>query len=182
MTPELSLQRSLRAGVLCEDDEARCVLVDAMDGERAPFAVRPQGLFEVVVHRRGAALPLERDGEQAGGLVDDDERFVLINDIEIDRGQRSGSSSTAWPIHPQANDVTGSHWLRRVSGADLGPVEKDLAAFEGCQRTAARSEAVRRRQEFVQPRVRLVAIDVPTRIRHDFSFRMTMGVPAICVA
>src|SRR5450759_1206454 len=102
-----------------------------MDDERAPLAVRPEVILDLLVDRRRLALALERDAQQSRGLVDDQECVIFENDVEIpDLRVRPARLRAAWSIHP---DPDGVAWLK--AGGGMGDVrfmavEKDLPALK----------------------------------------------------
>ncbi len=87
LTPgKLRLQPLLRGRILGKHDEARRVLVDAVDDERAALAVRAEALLDLVVDGRHVRVALERNREDARRLADDQQRVVFVDDVEVARG------------------------------------------------------------------------------------------------
>src|SRR5688572_17303269 len=136
-----------------------------MDDERAPLAARSQRQLDLAERRRRKALALERNRQQAGGLVDDDERVVFVDDFEMGRGEGSGTPGGARTVGPDPNDITRGEEHGGVE--DLRAVEEYLAAIEGGRRSATRAEPLHRREEFIEPRPRVCRADTPFAVRHS---------------
>ena len=145
---ELLLQPRLRVGALGEHDEPRGVAVDAVHDERPPLAARAEMILDFLVHRRRVASALERDDEQPGRLVQDQQRVILVDDAEIARRPDGGTPlRRAGPVHPDADDVAGVEARARGVGAGLHAVDEHLAARDRrgrrCAREPRRSGAAR---------------------------------------
>src|SRR5262245_60061202 len=82
-TPELILQDPLRIRVLGKHHEAGGVLVDTVHREWPAPAVGSLAIFDLSEHGRSIRPALQRHTQDSGRLVDDDERLVVIDDIEF---------------------------------------------------------------------------------------------------
>jgi hypothetical protein len=72
------------------------------------LAARPQVILDVVVGGHGTGTALERDRQHAGGLVEDDERGVLIEDQRMAWHRTRLPGGAAGTIHPQLQPITGT--------------------------------------------------------------------------
>ena len=76
MIPKFTL--SVRSGR--ENDQAGSIAIDPMHDERSPLSVRAQVQHELILHRRGVFLTLQRDCQKTRWLVHDNQRLVFIDD------------------------------------------------------------------------------------------------------
>jgi hypothetical protein len=77
---ELGLQGGLRRGRPGEHDEARGVAIDAVHDGGSPPSVRSPVLGHPIGHRLGFGVGRQRDRQEAGGFVHDDQVPVLEHD------------------------------------------------------------------------------------------------------
>jgi hypothetical protein len=138
---ELRLERGLRHRRPGEQHEARRVPVDAVDHERARLPARGEIVLEVCEHGTRLAAPLERYREHTGGLVQDDQRGVLVDNREIARvpERHAGPPGAARPIHPDSDFVAFDEAPGRGVARRFLTIQEDLAALERRRRTAARA-------------------------------------------
>src|SRR5687768_9621700 len=106
---------------------------------------------ELVEHRLGLALSLERHGEQARWLIHRDEIVVFVEDVEIAGpvGCRPPLRA-AGTIHPDADAVAGGQPLRGVGCRRLVAVDEDLPALDGGAGPAARPESIGCSEKFIE--------------------------------
>jgi hypothetical protein len=83
MPEELLLQDRLGRRVFGEHHNARRVPIDSVNGQRPPCPMRAQVPIDLIEHRVGARLPLERHREQSRRLVHGNQIIVFIQDVEI---------------------------------------------------------------------------------------------------
>src|SRR5215468_7866663 len=100
-----------------------------MHDERLALALWTQMRHELIDNRVGVLLPLERHSEEPGGLVEDDERLVFVEDAQIARPHWRAASRTAWPIHPDADAVSDGKSRRSRIGRCLDVVHEHLRAI-----------------------------------------------------
>jgi hypothetical protein len=99
---ELPLEASLRLGRLRDDQEARRLAVEAVDDEgtaRWPRALEIRPHHAV---RRALALVLGADREESRGLLDHQDRVVLV-----DQAERRGEGG--WRRRPERDPVVRGH-------------------------------------------------------------------------
>ena len=88
MVGELPRQPLVREVVLGDDQQPRRVLVDAVDdpGPRDPAdpAQRSAAMVEQRIDHRPVAIARGGVDDEPGGLVDDEQMLVLIDDAELD--------------------------------------------------------------------------------------------------
>src|SRR5687768_2416503 len=102
---ELRFEALLRMRVLREHDQARSVLIDAVDDVGAPLPQWTKTILELFIDGRRLRLPLERDRQDAGRLVDDDQCLVFENDLEaIDRPGAGAAFRAAGAVDPETDD------------------------------------------------------------------------------
>ena len=150
MPLELFFQRELRGFALREQHQAGRVAIDPVHDERPPPAAAAQIDLEILEHRARvvAALQRQRHGEQAGRLVQHDQRFVFVDDRQVAVGaERRAALGAARPIHPQPDDVAGG---RRRAAASASVISRSLtntlprsSAAAAFGRDPARSGAAR---------------------------------------
>jgi len=114
----------------------------------------------VGVRRRGVAALLQRHGQQPGRLVHDEERAVLVQDLERAGRLDAAPAGAARPIHPHADGVAGAQRASAVGRRGFLVVDEDLALRQRVEGTAAGAETVGRREELVEAEARRLS-------RHD---------------
>ena len=133
-----------------------------MHYERPPLAVRPQVGLELFVRGRRFALALERHRQKSGGLVDDDQHVVLMQDLEIARFGRAALTPRApGPVYPDTDHVAAPQERSRVGTAGFGAVDEYLASLERRRDASARSEPLIPSQKLVEPHSSRVVGDRP---------------------
>jgi hypothetical protein len=87
---------------------------------------------EVIEHRRRSGPALERDGQEARRLVDNDDGVVLVDNPHV-----PGMSGPGCPprrasraIAPEADDITGREGPARKGQIRLTAVEEHLPALD----------------------------------------------------
>ena len=124
-------------------------------------------ILDLFVDRGGLCLAFERNGEQAGRLVDDEQCVILEEDLQIaDFGHARSRLCTARAVHPYTDDIPLGEPARGVGQRQLAIVDEDLAALEGRPRASAGSEPRRRREVFVDAGARLVRSNRPLHERY----------------
>ena len=128
-----------------------------MDDERTASAPRAHIPGDVVVCRGRLAAPLEWHGEKTSGLVDDNERLVFEDDLEVagiariaDPPDRRCGARAARSIGPQAHDVSGGEAAAGRSQSDFLTVQKHLAAGQRGGSPGARPGPAGGREESVE--------------------------------
>src|ERR1043166_749423 len=102
---ELLAQRVLSRRCLREYDQARGVAIDAMHDERFALTLWSKIGDQLIDDRIGARLALERNSEQAGGLVEHEDRVVFEKNPEITGADRRTAARAARSIHPRAHAI-----------------------------------------------------------------------------
>src|SRR5215831_8643141 len=82
---ELTHEIGVRGQRLRDDEEPARVLVEAMDDARARHGGKPRRVMEERVLQGAATIARARMHDQARGLVDDEQRIVLVHDRKCDR-------------------------------------------------------------------------------------------------
>ena len=72
----------MRGQRLCDEQQPRRVLVDAMDDASARDFLESRRVVQQAVHQGAAGIACSGVYHQPGGLVDDQQVFVLENDVE----------------------------------------------------------------------------------------------------
>jgi hypothetical protein len=105
---ELGLKRLVRAVGLGKDQQPRGVAVEAVDQADAGARLSRLDIPADDRQRRGTALLCDRAGEQACGLVDDEDVIVFVDELErMKRRQRLGLVR----FGKNADDVGGAQRL-----------------------------------------------------------------------
>ena len=85
---------------------------------------------ELLCDRRVAAVS-QRDRQQAGRLVDDDQRIVLVDDLQLAGPCRPNGAAAraAGSIHPDADGVAGREARPGLGRSDFLLVDEHLSAL-----------------------------------------------------
>ena len=161
MPAELILQSFLRLAIHREDHQARCIAVDAVNGQGRALASRTKMRGQQFLDARRIALPRQRHGQESGRLVDNDQCVVFVNDLQLagSAGAAPTLPGAARPIHPHPDTVASAEPASRIERRDLIVIDEDLAALERGQRAAARANAAVTGQQLVEPDARVVVRD-----------------------
>src|ERR1044072_4917459 len=94
-------------------------------------ASRTAALCELVVDRAAAGIAFEGHRRETGGLVDDDEAVVFVDDVEVAEETESGTGfRAAGTVDPVAKVVPLGQRPGRVADRRFVAVDVDLAALE----------------------------------------------------
>src|SRR5688500_4329579 len=115
-----------------------------MDDERLPLAVRAQMVLDLIEDRRLFASTLERDGQQAGRLVQNNQVLVFIEDAQWP------GLEWRWPppgapgsILPEADFITGFQSKANISRSCFASIYEDFAALARRGSLRARAKPLR---------------------------------------
>jgi hypothetical protein len=121
-------------------------------------------IFEEREDRRTAVSLRKRHTEQAGRLVHDEQLVVLVEDLKAAELEGSRAApGTARPVHPDADDVSGSQPPRGFGRPHFYIVQEDLSPLERRCDALTRSEPFRGGEELVEPDLAIVLFDLPLR-------------------
>src|SRR6185369_8124026 len=156
-------------GLLCrrglrEDDDARCVAIDAMDDERRPVPTGTEMVGEQTEYRSRSATS-KRHCKESGWLVHDEQRLVLIKNAEAARLESGFAATAARPVEPDPHGVTRCDPSSRVTQGRLGVVEKHLSAFQRRTDATARAEPTRGSEIPIEPKPLFFRCDSPLSAR-----------------
>src|SRR5262245_60052938 len=131
--PKLILQLGLSIWAQCKDDETGGVAIDTVNHQRPFLAFRPEMQHELVLDGRGILLTLERDGQKARWLVDDDQGIVFVNDRQLSgtRRTRSFLFGTAGTIRPELDSVAADEARCGLGRRGLCVIDEDPTSCEG---------------------------------------------------
>ena len=114
---ELRLEMAVGMVVFGDQDDARGILVQAVDDARpldAAHALEVRAVIEDGVDKGAAIVSGRGVDDQAGGFVDDDKVAVLVENDEGDRFRRQGGGFGGRDVHPDAvadlHALGGSGW------------------------------------------------------------------------
>src|SRR5262249_14521427 len=147
-----------------EQHEARRVAIDSMDNERTAASAPAQILLEILEHRPCvlAASDRQRHGEDPGGLVENDDRVVLVDDWQVAVvAQRRATLRAAGPTRPVASGAAALAPAAGAGGSHSARLTDPLPAPGGGAGFGARAGAPRARQILVEPHSRRVELHGP---------------------
>ena len=177
-TSKLRLQALLRGRILGEHHEARRVLVDAVDDERAALGVGSEALLNLDVDGGHVRVALERNREDPRRLVDHDQQVVFVDDVELARGPGARPRlRAARAVNPDADGVAGREPARRIRDPRLFLVDEDLAALERRHGLAPGPETFGRGEELVETNADVSVPGAPAQVcdgHHLFAAAGTM--------
>src|SRR5438552_2650224 len=129
MPLELLAKRALGGRRLRKHDETRGITIDAVHDERLALALRPQMRDELIDDRVLVLFALERHGEEAGRLVEHDQDFVFVENMQVARARRRPAARASRPIHPHADAIAAPELRGGRLGRGLDVVDEPLAAI-----------------------------------------------------
>ena len=147
---ELFRQREVRLVIFCDDEAAAGFLVEPVDDARSRYAAdAAQRAFAMVQQRVDERVFLVPGGgmhDDAGGFVDDEQRFVLEQNIERNFFRLCDGGSGFGPT-----DFNLLARVRMVRGLDDFAVDADVAFFNKPLQRTARGGGKFFAQKFVEP-------------------------------
>src|SRR5688572_8924008 len=101
---KLLLQCGVGSAVLRKKHNAGRVAIDSVHDERPPFPVRPQMVLDLIEDRHFFIFSLQWNGEQPSGLVEHDEKLILVKNPQRPSSEwRGAPARAARAIVPDAN-------------------------------------------------------------------------------
>ncbi len=148
---ELFRQGDVGLVVFGDDEAAAGFLVEAVDnagaGHAADAAKRALAVVQKGVDQRVLLVSGSGVHDDAGGLVQDEQRFVLVQNLKRDFFRLGPGGFGLRPV-----DLDLVAGVRALRGLDPQAVDEDVAFLDEPLQRAARSGGEPFAQEFVQPR------------------------------
>ena len=175
MVEKLLGQPGVRPLVLRDDQNARRVLVDAVDepGSHVP-ALKQRQILEVVrerVDERSRVVAVPRMYDHAGRLVDDDQVVVLVADVE--RNVLGDDFQFAQRVRHYDRDAVER--LDLVTRLDGSAADQDVPRVGCGLNTVARDALHPVGQEFVDPQHALTFVDGHAEVLVHFVLRVGLA-------
>ena|SRR6188508_3386182 len=102
-----------------------------MHRKHALTAVRSETVFQLTKHRERIRPAFQWNREDAGGLVDDDQFIVLVDDV--DSGDHAGAGKApraARTVEPRPHHITSNQPTARIAETGFIVVEVDLPSLQ----------------------------------------------------
>ena len=154
---QLPHQVGLRFQRLGHDQEAAGVLVQAMHDARARNGGERRVMMQQAVEQRALPIAAARMHYQTGGLIEHQQRGVLVDDIEID-GLGRGRAVPRFGLGRERNALPAPDL---ALGIDRGMVERHLALFYPGGEAAARMLGKHLRQRLVEAHSGAIGRNLP---------------------
>jgi hypothetical protein len=153
---ELGFEPFTRSRRFGDHQEPARFFVDAMDdagaeGPRVVVLVRrrsPEAFArEQAVHERARTVPARGMHDEPGGLVDDEQRVVLVHHLESDARIRHGVTR----FGGQRFDLEHGSRADQVTRAARGAVDEDVSRFDPALELGARHARHEQHERLVEP-------------------------------
>ena len=139
-----------------------------MNDERFALSVRPEVIFDLIEDRHLFAFPLQRNRQQAGGFVQDDQVLVLVEDIQRSRLERHRPPPrAARPVFPDSDFVACVEAPANIARVCFAAVDKDFPALAGGGRLRSGPEPICRGEKLVECLARFRGGDGPCVFWHE---------------
>jgi hypothetical protein len=129
---ELLDQRGVRRQRARDDHDARGVLVEAMHDAGARQRGQRRVAMEQRIHQRAVGIAGARMHDQAGGLVEDEHRVVLVQDVE--RDVLGGGGGLDVQDHDQRDGLAAAHRIAPAHQLPSSRASPDLIHSERRER------------------------------------------------